>query len=537
MIYIKKVHIEGYKKFKKIDIDFNERKNLIVGDNGSGKSTILEALNLTLNHNSRSFDLSLLSILFNLDNIKQFEASPSVNNLPKILIQVFFGGMDGNPNYDVFYGPMFENNSDDLRQEFGVEFKAQFDDTLGTALINQITSGHIPYEYYKTSVNTFGGVAFRPGLANFGFFLIDSSNGNNISLNSYSKMIFKSLEDNVQLDLKNEFSVQMKSTMTETMKKLPPNSPCFFYNIEKTALENIVELYEQDLPISSLGKGNEAIIKITNLIQKHCKAAIVAIEEPENHLSYSSMNKMIELIQNERDDKQLIITSHSNRIASGIGLNNVIGLSKNSNEIISLSGIPSKTANYFKSLPSDNMLQFLLSKKVILVEGPAETIYMNKFYNKLYSNDLEHDDITCISVNGLSFKHYIQIAQKMKIRVCVITDNDNNIDKFTKFKKDLKDIYTNSNFEVFSDLNANRRTFEICLYNDNKQLINDNLNLQDGAKYEHDYSDGDRCLGRMLNDKTGTALELINTPAFIEKMVVPQYIKDALEFIREKNEV
>lgn len=533
MVYIKKLHIEGYKKFKEIDIEFNDKKSLIVGDNGSGKSTILEAINLTLNYNPRFFDLSLLSILFNLENINQFKLSPSFNTLPKILIQVFFGGMDNNPNFNDFYGPSFENNPNDLNEEFGVEFKAQLDESLRTKLANQIVNGHIPFEYYTTTVKTFGGVSFRPGLASFGFFLIDSNNGNNTSLNSYSKMIFKSLDDNVQLDLKNTFSIHMENTIKETMKQLPRNSPSFFYNIEKTALENIVELYDQGLPISSLGDGDEAIIKTTNIIQKHCKTSIIAIEEPENHLSYSSMNKMIELIQKDVDGKQIIITSHSNRIASGIGLNNVIGLSKKSNDIVSLKDIPEQTADYFKALPSDNMLQFLLSKKVILVEGPAEMIYMNEFYNKLYSNNLEKDGITCISVNGLSFKHYVHVAKKMNIKVCVITDNDNNLEKYRNFEKDLKEIYPSSNFAVYSDSDVNRRTFEVCLYNDNKKLINNNLKLQTGAKYEHDYANGDLYLGRMLNDKTGTALELINNPAFINDMVVPQYIKDALAFIRK----
>ncbi len=43
---------------------------------------------------------------------------------------------------------------------------------------------------------------------------------------------------------------------------------------------------------------------------------------------------MIQIIQNENINKQLIITLHSNRIASGIGLNNVIGLSNMTNEVI-----------------------------------------------------------------------------------------------------------------------------------------------------------------------------------------------------------
>ena len=48
-MYIKKVHIENFKKFhKSFDIEFNQGINIVVGDNESGKSTIIEAIYLAL---------------------------------------------------------------------------------------------------------------------------------------------------------------------------------------------------------------------------------------------------------------------------------------------------------------------------------------------------------------------------------------------------------------------------------------------------------------------------------------------------------
>ncbi|EAC6468339.1 TPA_asm: AAA family ATPase, partial [Listeria monocytogenes] len=49
MNHIKRMHIKGLKKFKDIDIEFNEKINILVGENESGKSTILEAINIVLN--------------------------------------------------------------------------------------------------------------------------------------------------------------------------------------------------------------------------------------------------------------------------------------------------------------------------------------------------------------------------------------------------------------------------------------------------------------------------------------------------------
>ena len=48
MYYIKKIRIRGYKGFKDTTIDFNKGKNIIVGINEIGKSTILESIGIAL---------------------------------------------------------------------------------------------------------------------------------------------------------------------------------------------------------------------------------------------------------------------------------------------------------------------------------------------------------------------------------------------------------------------------------------------------------------------------------------------------------
>ncbi|EDN8580553.1 AAA family ATPase, partial [Listeria monocytogenes] len=66
MNHIKRMHIKGLKKFKDIDIEFNEKINILVGENESGKSTILEAINIVLNQQYRSIDKYILKDLMNI---------------------------------------------------------------------------------------------------------------------------------------------------------------------------------------------------------------------------------------------------------------------------------------------------------------------------------------------------------------------------------------------------------------------------------------------------------------------------------------
>lgn len=53
MNYIKSLHIEGFKKFRTLDVEFNEHMNILVGENEAGKSTLLDAIKTVLNQQYR----------------------------------------------------------------------------------------------------------------------------------------------------------------------------------------------------------------------------------------------------------------------------------------------------------------------------------------------------------------------------------------------------------------------------------------------------------------------------------------------------
>lgn len=88
MSYIKSLHIEGFKKFTSLDVQFNEHMNILVGENEAGKSTILDALKTVLNQQYRNTDKSVLRDLFNAQMVAAFKAEPCVKTLPRIYIEV-----------------------------------------------------------------------------------------------------------------------------------------------------------------------------------------------------------------------------------------------------------------------------------------------------------------------------------------------------------------------------------------------------------------------------------------------------------------
>ena len=51
---LKSITIKGFKKFQSFNMNFNEHLNILVGENESGKSTLLEAIKVVLNQQYRT---------------------------------------------------------------------------------------------------------------------------------------------------------------------------------------------------------------------------------------------------------------------------------------------------------------------------------------------------------------------------------------------------------------------------------------------------------------------------------------------------
>lgn len=93
---IEKVIIQNFKKFKNpFEIKFNENVNLLVGDNESGKSTILEAIHVALTgmYAGRNIRNQLSAYLFNREAVEEYLASMEAGYPiapPEIMIELYF---------------------------------------------------------------------------------------------------------------------------------------------------------------------------------------------------------------------------------------------------------------------------------------------------------------------------------------------------------------------------------------------------------------------------------------------------------------
>jgi predicted ATP-binding protein involved in virulence len=69
-MYINKINITNFKKIEHIELNFNKGFNLIIGDNSSGKTSVLEAISVALGGFLAGID-SISTIHFNKDEIRR----------------------------------------------------------------------------------------------------------------------------------------------------------------------------------------------------------------------------------------------------------------------------------------------------------------------------------------------------------------------------------------------------------------------------------------------------------------------------------
>lgn len=519
MSFITKIKLNNFKRFQSLSLVLNEKLNVFVGDNESGKSTILDAINITLSGKRKKNEKVELESLFNYETIKNYLLSErKYDELPILFIELYFNEQN-DPELNG------KNNSDNVECD-GLRFECKPDDELGKEIkeILKSTDPIFPFEYYAINFLTFSGDCYS-GYKNYMKHIsIDHSQiGNEYALREYIKSMYNnSIQGNEKPKHFNEYRKYKTNYTSQILSNLNSRKDDYYFairNNSKSNLETDLTIIDDDIDIENKGKGRQCFIKTQFALNRSDNNIdVILIEEPENHLSHINVNKLINKIIESRST-QLFIPTHRNMISARLDLRKAILLNSNSQNATSLYSISEPTSKYFMKAPNNNILNFILSKKVILVEGDAEYILMEQFYKRVTASELSLNDVHIISVGGTSFKRYLEIAQILKIKTAVIRDNDGDYEK--KCIQDYKN-YICECTKVFYVADNSRHTFEVCFYDSNKQIC-DEL-----------FSNGRISLSVlefMLENKTEVAFDLLEKKG--NSLNVPDYIRDAILWLNE----
>lgn len=523
---IESIHIEGFKKFNLFDVSFNPHMNILVGENEAGKSTILEAIRVVLNQQYRNADKSVLSDLFNVENVAAFKANPSVQTLPKIVIELFFELDARKRNDSYFYGEVYGGRGR-KDERFGIRFECKFDAEIGSGLESFIGEGNLPLEYYSLTWTTFANNPYRTVKRPLNFLFIDTTvNATAPSFNYYNKSLFNSKYNNeTQARAKNVFRVKLDEAFDSAALDPIDEKRKFGIDGKKVQLENIISVFEDSISLENRGSGIESLIKTQIAFDKASALDVVMMEEPENHLCFTTMRRMLHEISANEKESQVIITTHSNMIACTLGLSNVLWVTEGRAQ--SLGDVPDDVSAFFTKADDNAFLQLLLSKRAILVEGATEFILLPKLYEQLTGRTIEQDEVAIIPCGGVSYKKYLAIAENANKKISVITDNDGSSDKISQAASYNE---SHESQHVFMGQTSEDWTWEKCFYRANKEALDRLIEVRPKAKYLFHGKDYGPVLGKMLNNKADVAYQMLMAET---KFTVPQYVQDAIAWLNE----
>lgn len=524
MAYISKIKLKNFKKFEEYEVEFDRERNILIGDNEAGKSSILTAIELVLSGSRNKVESLGIEALFNTQAVNKFNNSnKTITDLPTISIELFLEDII-NPDLNG------KCNSDAVNNN-GIRLICEPNDDLLNEINQVLTSSgntdNFPFEFYIAKFTTFSGETFSSYRKFLHSLLIDNTQINSeYAHNQYVKAMYEAISTPADRNtLKNKYRKQKTEFTNQELSYINNGISDYSFAIRsssKSNLETDLIIAEDNIPIENKGKGQQCFIKTSFALNGRGKEKdidILLLEEPENHLSHTNMNKLISLIEQSHKN-QMIIATHSSLISSRLDLRKAILLNSSANKPTTLAELTSNTAKFFIKAPNHNILELVLSKKVILVEGDAEYILMEALYKKITGSIPADKGVHIISVGGTSFKRYMEVSKLLNIKTAVIRDNDKD------YQKNCVNNYINhidEHIQVFADKDETRYTFEICLYEDNKDICND-LFFSSRRRLSIDEY--------MLDNKTIVALELLE---FFEKneLNVPDYIVEAIRWINE----
>lgn len=323
---ISKILLHNYKLFKDEVIHVNLDYNIFVGNNDSGKSTLLEAIQTVISGklNNYSFERQLKASCFNQqirDEFRKKLDQKNIDELPKIIVEVYLN--DDGINLEL------KGTNNSLGEDCpGIRMSVNFNSIYADAFKTMLDAEEIydiPVEFYEVKWTDFSGdpVVFRT--LPFKVSLLDTtkkdySNSVNRFVNS---SVAEHLTDEEKASLarnyrKMKFDFNSNESVKNLNDRIEKNVRLDDKKIKLGIKEEVLDAWKNEvsidveaIPFEDIGFGSQNLIKMELVLNEESqKSNFILFEEPENNLSFSNMSKLISKIKNE-ESKQVFISTHS----------------------------------------------------------------------------------------------------------------------------------------------------------------------------------------------------------------------------------
>lgn len=578
-MFLKNMVIKNFRCIKDITINFNEGLNILVGENNSGKSSIIDALRLCFSLGKQWRNIGIHESDFYID--KTDPTSP----LEDIEFHLYFEIQ--NPEEAGIFIDLL--SVDGTNEELQLHVKYSLNVTKGITRIKPTIWGgdnegqHIAYEIFdllyfvyleplRDAVKYLR--PFRGSKLGELFSKIETDLEKQDSIAKEIRNSFRNQTDLQELILKGQKEINRhlsESAIGELREDVEIDLLPFDFR-------KIVDSLRIQMPIYSpkrLGTGiNQAYFELyqnglgyNNLIY----TAVVLgdllkrkgiepesyisllIEEPEAHLHPQMQNTFFSYM-NELNKKgiQIFITSHSPTITSKADLDSLIILDKLDERVKAFSlrdsDLNEDNKKYLHKFLDVTKAQLFFAKGVILVEGISEALLLPVFSKMIDGDyDLQKKGIEIVNINGVAFEHFAKLfnsdePNKRLDRRCVIISDDDKDDNGIAHPRATKALALEGGM-LSVELADVTFEYELFITENNKEILlnifkelhkNASKDIFEGQSLkEH----AKNFLAKVKSTKAKTelahtlAMRLENFEEVRNNFKVPQYIEESVKWV------
>lgn len=335
---IKNIHIENFKGIETLDLPFNENFTVLIGENGAGKSSILDAISIGLGtflmNTGASFGFNGKTTRPLLKNeIRNIIVSPDNIELTDVLLSGTFEHIDK----DIDWCREQDKNSKSLSYKYSSDLTR-----LGKTLTSDLTANvNLPLLAYHSTGRLWGEIyGKKPSYEKVGSRL----DGYYACLDPRSiteKFIgwFKTYEDGI---LKFGKEKSLYYAFTNAITSMVPAWDKIHFN---WALGDLVGQLENGnwQPLNNLSDGYKGIVSLAaDIAYRAIKLnphlgenavteteGIVLIDEIDMHLHPIWQKRVVEDLKRTFPKIQFIVTTHSPFIIQSLKANEIINFGKN----------------------------------------------------------------------------------------------------------------------------------------------------------------------------------------------------------------